>query len=133
MSVTISCSKSSLYLKCVFLHINAYGQIKTAVFKVLKAVGQKSIQQIKSFQCTYCTVILKRPGGGVSLGPNSHQEHGNRMLLIWLHGVLIAQIIPAKELYQGLIAIGNIKIAGEVVFFFLFHTHCSFCHLNHLI
>ncbi|KAF5906674.1 ankyrin repeat and death domain-containing protein 1B, partial [Clarias magur] len=44
-------------------------------------------------------------------GPNSHQEHGNRMLLIWLHGVLVAQKNPAKELYQGLIAIGNIKIA----------------------
>lgn len=38
------------------------------------------------------------------------------MLLIWLHGVLVAQGNPAKELYQGLIAIGNIKIAGEVKF-----------------
>lgn len=53
----------------------------------------------------------------VFLGPNSHQEHGNRMLLIWLHGVLVAQRSPAKELYQGLIAIGNIKIAGEVKVF----------------
>lgn len=62
----------------------------------------------------------------MSLGPNSHQEHGNRMLLIWLHGVLVAQIIPAKELHQGLIAIGNIKIAGEVCSFFIPYT------LNHI-
>lgn len=39
------------------------------------------------------------------------------MLLIWLHGVLVAQRSPAKELYQGLIAIGNVKMAGEIKFF----------------
>ncbi|XP_060763139.1 ankyrin repeat and death domain-containing protein 1B isoform X2 [Neoarius graeffei] len=47
-------------------------------------------------------------------GPNSYQEHGNRMLLIWLHEVLVAQRSPAKELYQGLIAIGNTKMAEKV-------------------
>ncbi|XP_026994407.2 ankyrin repeat and death domain-containing protein 1B isoform X2 [Tachysurus fulvidraco] len=47
-------------------------------------------------------------------GSNSYQEHGNRMLLIWLHGVLVAQGNPAKELYQGLIAIDNIKIAEKL-------------------
>ncbi|XP_062873697.1 ankyrin repeat and death domain-containing protein 1B [Trichomycterus rosablanca] len=47
-------------------------------------------------------------------GPNSYQEHGNRMLLIWLHGVTVAQKNVAKELYQGLIAIGNAKIAEKL-------------------
>ncbi|KAI5088324.1 ankyrin repeat and death domain-containing protein 1B isoform X2, partial [Silurus meridionalis] len=47
-------------------------------------------------------------------GPNSYQEHGNRMLLIWLHGVLASQQSPAKELYQGVIAIGNIKMAEKL-------------------
>ncbi|XP_053466139.1 ankyrin repeat and death domain-containing protein 1B [Ictalurus furcatus] len=47
-------------------------------------------------------------------GPNSHQEHGNRMLLIWLHGLLVAQRCPAKEIYQGLIAIGNVKMAEKL-------------------
>lgn len=37
------------------------------------------------------------------------------MLLIWLHGLLVAQGRPAKELYQGLIAIGNTKMAGGIV------------------
>ncbi|XP_072520865.1 uncharacterized protein ankdd1b isoform X3 [Salminus brasiliensis] len=43
-------------------------------------------------------------------GPNSYQEHGNRMLLIWLHGVTVAQQSPGRELYQGLIAVGNTKM-----------------------
>ncbi|XP_058230796.1 ankyrin repeat and death domain-containing protein 1B isoform X2 [Hemibagrus wyckioides] len=47
-------------------------------------------------------------------GPNSYQEHGNRMLLIWLHGLLVVQGSPAKELYQGLIAIGNTKMAEKL-------------------
>lgn len=48
----------------------------------------------------------------VYIGQQSYQEHGNRMLLIWLHGVELAQRSPAKELYQGLLAIGNKTIAG---------------------
>lgn len=83
-----------------------------------KGYGHKSVNQIESFK-TDCTVILKRPGG-LCLGPNSYQEHGNRMLLIWLHGVLVAQKSPAKELYQGLIGIGNVKMAGKVMFFILY-------------
>lgn len=65
------------------------------------------------------------------LGPNSHQEHGNRMLLIWLHGLLVAQRCPAKEIYQGLIAIGNVKMAGEIKFFIQYTLF--FWKLNHLI
>ncbi|XP_070992432.1 ankyrin repeat and death domain-containing protein 1B-like [Oncorhynchus clarkii lewisi] len=47
-------------------------------------------------------------------GQQSYQEHGNRMLLIWLHGVELAQRSPAKELYQGLLAIGNKTIADKI-------------------
>uniref|UniRef100_A0A3B4WLC3 Ankyrin repeat and death domain containing 1B n=1 Tax=Seriola lalandi dorsalis TaxID=1841481 RepID=A0A3B4WLC3_SERLL len=47
-------------------------------------------------------------------GQHSYQEHGNRMLLIWLHGEELAQKSPAKELYQGLILTGNTKAAGSV-------------------
>ncbi|TSM85917.1 Ankyrin repeat and death domain-containing protein 1B [Bagarius yarrelli] len=47
-------------------------------------------------------------------GPKSYQEHGNRMLLIWLHGVFVAQKNPAKELYEGLTAIGNTKMAEKL-------------------
>uniref|UniRef100_A0A4W4E7P5 Death domain-containing protein n=1 Tax=Electrophorus electricus TaxID=8005 RepID=A0A4W4E7P5_ELEEL len=47
-------------------------------------------------------------------GPNSYQEHGNRMLLIWLHGVVVAQKSPNKELYQALISVGNLKMAEKL-------------------
>uniref|UniRef100_A0A8D3AC94 Ankyrin repeat and death domain containing 1B n=1 Tax=Scophthalmus maximus TaxID=52904 RepID=A0A8D3AC94_SCOMX len=47
-------------------------------------------------------------------GPHSYREHGNRMLLIWLHGEDLAQRSPAKELYQGLIFTGNRKAADKI-------------------
>ncbi|XP_067431652.1 ankyrin repeat and death domain-containing protein 1B [Thunnus thynnus] len=47
-------------------------------------------------------------------GQHSYQEHGNRMLLIWLHGEGLAQKSPAKELYQGLILTGNRKAADKM-------------------
>ncbi|XP_038560445.1 ankyrin repeat and death domain-containing protein 1B-like [Micropterus salmoides] len=47
-------------------------------------------------------------------GQHSYQEHGNRMLLIWLHGEELAQKCPARELYQGLILTGNKKAADKI-------------------
>ncbi|XP_068994985.1 ankyrin repeat and death domain-containing protein 1B isoform X1 [Embiotoca jacksoni] len=47
-------------------------------------------------------------------GQHSYREHGNRMLLIWLHGEELAQKSPAKELYQGLILTGNRKAADKI-------------------
>ncbi|XP_032372062.1 ankyrin repeat and death domain-containing protein 1B isoform X2 [Etheostoma spectabile] len=47
-------------------------------------------------------------------GQHSYQEHGNRMLLIWLHGEELAQKSPAKELYEGLILTGNRKAADKI-------------------
>ncbi|XP_040012311.1 ankyrin repeat and death domain-containing protein 1B [Xiphias gladius] len=47
-------------------------------------------------------------------GQHSYQEHGNRMLLIWLHGEELAQKSPAKELYQGLVLTGNRKAADKI-------------------
>ncbi|XP_029017328.1 ankyrin repeat and death domain-containing protein 1A [Betta splendens] len=45
---------------------------------------------------------------------HSYREHGNRMLLIWLHGEEMSQKNPAKELFQGLTAIGNRKAADKL-------------------
>uniref|UniRef100_H2SZC4 Ankyrin repeat and death domain containing 1B n=1 Tax=Takifugu rubripes TaxID=31033 RepID=H2SZC4_TAKRU len=42
-------------------------------------------------------------------GQHSYKEHGNRMLLVWLHGAELAGTSPAKELYQALISTGNSK------------------------
>ncbi|XP_041856626.1 ankyrin repeat and death domain-containing protein 1B isoform X2 [Melanotaenia boesemani] len=47
-------------------------------------------------------------------GQHSYKEHGNRMLLIWLHGEELAQMNPVKELYQSLILIGNRKAADKI-------------------
>ncbi|XP_069565490.1 ankyrin repeat and death domain-containing protein 1B isoform X2 [Brachyistius frenatus] len=47
-------------------------------------------------------------------GKHSYREHGNRMLLIWLHGEELAQTSPAKELYQSLILTGNRKAADKI-------------------
>ncbi|XP_053277690.1 ankyrin repeat and death domain-containing protein 1B isoform X1 [Pleuronectes platessa] len=47
-------------------------------------------------------------------GRQSYHEHGNRMLLIWLHGEQLAQTNPAKELYHGLILTGSRKAADKI-------------------
>uniref|UniRef100_A0A671R1U3 Ankyrin repeat and death domain-containing protein 1B-like n=1 Tax=Sinocyclocheilus anshuiensis TaxID=1608454 RepID=A0A671R1U3_9TELE len=47
-------------------------------------------------------------------GPNSFQEHGNRMLLIWLHGIMIEGSSPAKGLYEALLSVGITKIAEKI-------------------
>uniref|UniRef100_H3DD98 Ankyrin repeat and death domain containing 1B n=1 Tax=Tetraodon nigroviridis TaxID=99883 RepID=H3DD98_TETNG len=47
-------------------------------------------------------------------GQHSYKEHGNRMLLIWLHGAELAGMSPAKELYQALVSTGNSKAADRI-------------------
>uniref|UniRef100_A0A8C6TPE5 Ankyrin repeat and death domain containing 1B n=1 Tax=Neogobius melanostomus TaxID=47308 RepID=A0A8C6TPE5_9GOBI len=47
-------------------------------------------------------------------GQNSYQEHGNRMLLIWLHGVELANESPVKKLYQSLVLAGYQKAADKI-------------------
>uniref|UniRef100_A0A672GS47 Ankyrin repeat and death domain containing 1B n=1 Tax=Salarias fasciatus TaxID=181472 RepID=A0A672GS47_SALFA len=47
-------------------------------------------------------------------GEHSYREHGNRMLLIWLHGEELAQRSPAKDLYHGLIVTRNRKAADKI-------------------
>lgn len=47
-------------------------------------------------------------------GPNSFQEHGNRMLLIWLHGIMTEGSSPAKGLYEALLSVGITKIADKI-------------------
>jgi hypothetical protein len=49
----------------------------------------------------------------MSTGTRSYQEHGHRMLLIWLHGVAAAGENPSKALFEGLVAIGRRDLAGK--------------------
>ncbi|XP_072594904.1 ankyrin repeat and death domain-containing protein 1A isoform X13 [Vulpes vulpes] len=47
-------------------------------------------------------------------GTKSYQEHGHRMLLIWLHGVAAASENPSKALFEGLVAIDRRDLAESV-------------------
>ncbi|XP_040499046.1 ankyrin repeat and death domain-containing protein 1A [Ursus maritimus] len=47
-------------------------------------------------------------------GTKSYQEHGHRMLLIWLHGVATAGENPSKALFEGLVAIGRRDLAESI-------------------
>uniref|UniRef100_A0A8C1GM98 Ankyrin repeat and death domain containing 1A n=1 Tax=Cyprinus carpio TaxID=7962 RepID=A0A8C1GM98_CYPCA len=47
-------------------------------------------------------------------GTKSYKEHGHRMLLIWLHGVINAGENPIKGLYEGLTGISRIDLAESM-------------------
>ncbi|XP_056203810.1 ankyrin repeat and death domain-containing protein 1A isoform X4 [Falco biarmicus] len=47
-------------------------------------------------------------------GTKSYREHGHRMLLIWLHGVIAAGENPIKGLYEGLVGIGRRDLAESI-------------------
>ncbi|XP_047621653.1 ankyrin repeat and death domain-containing protein 1A isoform X4 [Phacochoerus africanus] len=47
-------------------------------------------------------------------GTKSYQEHGHRMLLIWLHGVIMAGENSSKALFEGLVAIGRRDLAESI-------------------
>uniref|UniRef100_A0A2K6CX31 Ankyrin repeat and death domain containing 1A n=1 Tax=Macaca nemestrina TaxID=9545 RepID=A0A2K6CX31_MACNE len=47
-------------------------------------------------------------------GTRSYQEHGHRMLLIWLHGVSTAGENPSKALFEGLVTIGRRDLAENI-------------------
>ncbi|XP_048471902.1 ankyrin repeat and death domain-containing protein 1A isoform X3 [Rhincodon typus] len=47
-------------------------------------------------------------------GAKSYKEHGHRMLLNWLPGVIISGENPIKELYEGLVGIGRRDLAESI-------------------
>ncbi|KAM9311933.1 ankyrin repeat and death domain-containing protein 1A [Gastrophryne carolinensis] len=47
-------------------------------------------------------------------GNKSYRDHGHRMLLIWLHGVVMAGENPVKGLYEGLVGIDRRDLAGNI-------------------
>uniref|UniRef100_A0A671Q0Z6 Ankyrin repeat and death domain-containing protein 1A-like n=1 Tax=Sinocyclocheilus anshuiensis TaxID=1608454 RepID=A0A671Q0Z6_9TELE len=47
-------------------------------------------------------------------GTKSYKEHGHRMLLIWLHGVISAGENPIKGLYEGLTGISMTDLAESM-------------------
>ncbi|OCT86759.1 hypothetical protein XELAEV_18020448mg [Xenopus laevis] len=47
-------------------------------------------------------------------GTKSFRDHGHRMLLIWLHGVVMAGENPIKGLYEGVVGIGRRDLAESI-------------------
>ncbi|XP_060241581.1 ankyrin repeat and death domain-containing protein 1B isoform X2 [Meriones unguiculatus] len=47
-------------------------------------------------------------------GSDSFREHGYRALLIWLHGALMTQPDPAKQLYEELVQAGFPEVAEKI-------------------
>lgn len=47
-------------------------------------------------------------------GEESVREHGHRALLIWLHGALVTQAMPAKHLYEELVRAGFPELAEKI-------------------
>ncbi|XP_039614352.1 ankyrin repeat and death domain-containing protein 1B isoform X2 [Polypterus senegalus] len=48
------------------------------------------------------------------IGSKSYQEHGHRMLLIWLHGVQMTNQNAGKEIFEGLTSIGRKTMAEKI-------------------
>ncbi|NWR39773.1 AKD1B protein, partial [Tachuris rubrigastra] len=79
----------------------AYNQLKPCEWKKLAIFWKFTDEQIKAIEEQWT-------------GKKSYKEHGNRMLLIWLHGTLLAHQNPAKHLYEDLVAAGFQPLAGKL-------------------
>ncbi|XP_075871211.1 ankyrin repeat and death domain-containing protein 1A isoform X2 [Nelusetta ayraudi] len=78
-------------------------------YELLKPGDWKSLAEHWGFTKEQVSAIE-----GQWTGQHSFREHGNRMLLIWLHGAELAQMSLAKELYKSLVATGNGKAAYKI-------------------
>ncbi|NXN91948.1 AKD1B protein, partial [Rhinopomastus cyanomelas] len=79
----------------------AYNQLKPQEWKKLALFWKFTDEQIKAIEEQWT-------------GKRSYKEHGNRMLLIWLHGVLLSHQNPVKHIYQDLVEAGFQPLAEKV-------------------
>ncbi|KAM6227249.1 ankyrin repeat and death domain-containing protein 1B isoform 3-T3 [Spheniscus humboldti] len=71
----------------------AYNQLKPQEWKKLALFWKFTDEQVKAIEEQWT-------------GKKSYKEHGNRMLLIWLHGTLLAHQNPVKHIYEDLVEAG---------------------------
>ncbi|XP_068127823.1 ankyrin repeat and death domain-containing protein 1B isoform X2 [Hyperolius riggenbachi] len=76
----------------------AYQQLKQDEWKKLAHLWGFTEPQIKAIETQWTDKA-------------SYKEHGNRMLLIWLHGALLKNENPIKSLFEDLVKIGHNKMA----------------------
>ncbi|XP_019137578.2 ankyrin repeat and death domain-containing protein 1B isoform X7 [Corvus cornix cornix] len=79
----------------------AYTQLKPCEWKKLAVFWKFTDEQIKAIEEQWT-------------GKKSYKEHGNRMLLIWLHGTLLAHQNPVKHLYEDLVDAGFQPLAEKI-------------------
>ncbi|XP_074992865.1 ankyrin repeat and death domain-containing protein 1B isoform X2 [Calonectris borealis] len=79
----------------------AYNQLKPQEWKKLALFWKFTDEQIKAIEEQWT-------------GKKSYKEHGNRMLLIWLHGILLAHQNPVKHIYEDLVEAGFQPLAGKL-------------------
>ncbi|XP_074984631.1 ankyrin repeat and death domain-containing protein 1B isoform X4 [Caretta caretta] len=79
----------------------AYNQLKPQEWKTLASFWKFTEEQIKAIEEQWT-------------GKKSYKEHGHRMLLIWLHGVLLAHQNPVKYIYEDLVHVGFQQVADKI-------------------
>ncbi|KFP41065.1 Ankyrin repeat and death domain-containing protein 1B, partial [Chlamydotis macqueenii] len=79
----------------------AYNQLKPQEWKKLALFWKFTDEQIKAIEVQWT-------------GKKSYKEHGNRMLLIWLHGILLDHQNPVKHIYEDLVEAGFQPSAGKL-------------------
>ncbi|XP_068033348.1 LOW QUALITY PROTEIN: ankyrin repeat and death domain-containing protein 1B [Anomalospiza imberbis] len=79
----------------------AYNQLKTRAWKKLAMFWKFTDEQIKAIEEQWT-------------GKKSYKKHGNRMLLIWLHGTLLAHQNPVKHLHKALVEAGLQLLAEKI-------------------
>uniref|UniRef100_A0A8C8EAD8 Ankyrin repeat and death domain containing 1B n=1 Tax=Otus sunia TaxID=257818 RepID=A0A8C8EAD8_9STRI len=79
----------------------AYNQLKPQEWKKLALFWKFTEEQIKAIEEQWT-------------GKKSYKEHGNRMLLIWLHGILLAHQNPIKHIYEDLVEAGFQPLAEKI-------------------
>nr|XP_014429644.1 ankyrin repeat and death domain-containing protein 1B isoform X5 [Pelodiscus sinensis] len=79
----------------------AYNQLKPQEWKKLALFWNFTEAQIKAIEEQWT-------------GKKSYKEHGHRMLLIWLHGILLAHRNPVKHIYEDLVNVGFQQEAEKI-------------------
>uniref|UniRef100_A0A8C3F5Q6 Ankyrin repeat and death domain containing 1B n=1 Tax=Chrysemys picta bellii TaxID=8478 RepID=A0A8C3F5Q6_CHRPI len=79
----------------------AYNQLKPQEWKKLALFWKFTEEQIKAIEEQWT-------------GKKSYKEHGHRMLLIWLHGILLAHQNPVKHIYEDLVHVGFQQVAEKI-------------------
>ncbi|XP_068781649.1 ankyrin repeat and death domain-containing protein 1B isoform X15 [Struthio camelus] len=79
----------------------AYNQLKPQEWKKLALFWKFTEEQIKAIEEQWT-------------GKKSYKEHGHRVLLIWLHGILLAHQNPVKHIYEDLMEAGFQHLAEKI-------------------